>query len=343
MSLKVEESEEYKAIEARIQLLQLLKQYYASGGNLFNFDSGDIPIRKLIAFMNEEGYPRRVPEAEHVIRKIDDEILELEAQKKKMRLQEIESRHLNTLLIIPSWTKLIGTQNKGVYLGKPVLDLKRDTIIMLTDQTQTFREITDERLAVIFGPGIFYSEFSVEPGMYIEDYFEINGVCLPLDILGKIYTAEKIYHSDKIEATVTELSTILPFHIIEQSRTVQAYVRGIISRNVFHPNKNAIEKFNTHISDPRSYPVSEKFKIVSAHPLWFNKLLISSEVVPKSGSGKKLFSTAGIGSITPLVHKILPLLFASPQDEHRQLERIREIAKQYREMGMKLLKSWIPS
>ncbi|MHA1686952.1 MAG: hypothetical protein ACTSYD_11210 [Candidatus Heimdallarchaeaceae archaeon] len=343
MSLKVEDSKEYKAIEERIQLLQLLKQYYGTGGNLFNFDSGDIPIRKLIAFMNEEGYPRRVPETEHVIRKIDEEILELEEKKKRMRLQEIESRHLNTLLIIPSWTKLIGTQNKGIYLEKPVLDLKKDTIIMLTDQTQTFREITDERLAVIFGPGIYFAEFSVEPGMYIEDYFEINGICLPLDILGKIYTAERIYHSDKIDATITEISTILPFHIIEQSRTVQAYVRGIISRNVFHPNKNALEKFNSHISDPRSYPISERFKILSAHPLWFNKLLVSSEIIPRSGSGKKMFSTAGIGSISPLVHKLLPMIFSSPQDEIKQLERIREIAKQYREMGIKLLKSWIPS
>ena len=343
MSLKVEDSEEYKKIEERIALLQLLKQYYGSGGNLFNFDTGDIPLRKLIAFMNDEGYPRRVPETEQIIRKIDKELLELEEQKKKMRLDEIESRHLKSLLIIPSWTKLIGTQNKGMYLGKPVIELKRDTIVMLTDETYTFKEITEERMAVIFGPGIYYSEFSVERGIYLEDYMEINGICLPLELLGKIYTAEKIYISEKIEATITEVSTILPFHIIEQPITVQAYVKGILSRNVFYPNKNAIEKFNEHITNPRSYDPSEKFKILSAHPLWYNKLLVTKNYIPRSGSGKELYSTAGVGSIVPLVHKVLPLVFPTPQEEVQELERIRDIAKQYREMGLPLLKKWLPA
>ena len=198
-------------------------------------------------------------------------------------------------------------------------------------------------MAVIFGPGIYYSEFAVEKGIYIEDYMEINGICLPLELLGKIYTADKIYISEKIEATITEVSTILPFHIIEQPLTVQAYIKGILSRNVFHPNKNAIEKFNEHIQNPKSYDPNEKFKILSAHPLWYNKLLVTKDYLPKSGSGRILHSTAGIGSIIPLVHKILPLIFESPQDERQELERIREIAKQYKEMGFSLLKKWLPT
>ncbi|MHA2358576.1 MAG: hypothetical protein ACXABK_07410 [Candidatus Heimdallarchaeaceae archaeon] len=248
MSLKIKDSKEYKDIERRIQLLELLKQYYGTGGNLYDFDTGDLPVRELIAFMSDEGYPRRLDDAEHVLQRIDTQILDFENKKKDMRLQEIESRHLNSLLIITSWTKLINTPMKGVYLGKPVLDLRRDTIVMLTDETQTFKEITDERIAVIFGPGIYYSEFAVDRGNYLEDYLEINGICLPLDLLGKIYSAEKIYQSDKIDATITEVSTILPFHILEQSETVQTYVKGIISRNVFHPNKTAIDKFKNSMN-----------------------------------------------------------------------------------------------
>ncbi|MHA1398466.1 MAG: hypothetical protein ACTSSF_12305 [Candidatus Heimdallarchaeaceae archaeon] len=343
MSLKVEDSEEYKKLTHRINLLELLKQYYGSGANFFDFDTGGIPLRELISFMNDEGFPRRLPEEEHVLKRIDEEIIALENKKKQMRLQEIESRNLNSLLIITSWTKLIGTQIKGVYLDKPVIDLRRDTIVMLTDETQTFKEITDERIAVIFGPGIYYSEFSVEPGNYLEDFFEINGICLPLELLGKIYTAEKIYQSDKIDATITEVSTILPFHIIEQSESVQTYVKGIISRNVFHPNKSAIDKFNQHISKPDSYNIEEGFKIMSAHPLWFNKLLVESDVVYRTGSGKKAYSTAGIGSLSSMVHKLKPLIFESPQKEKEQLNRIREIVKQYKEMGIELLKAWIPS
>ncbi|MBY9000288.1 MAG: hypothetical protein KGD64_05195 [Candidatus Heimdallarchaeota archaeon] len=343
MTLEIEDSDSYKKITHKIALLELLKQYYGSGGNLYDFDSGDIPVRQLIAFMSDEGYPRRLVDAEHVLKRVDTEIIELESKKKNMRLQEMEDRHLNSLLIITSWTKLINTPTMGVYLNRPVVDLRRDTIIMLTDETQTFKEITDERISVIFGPGIYYTEFAVDKGNYLEDYFEINGVCLPLDILGKIYTAEKIYRSDKIDATITEVSTILPFHIIEQAETVQTYVRGIISRNVFHPNKNAIDKFNQHISDPSSYQAESGFKIMSAHPLWYNKLLVESDAVYRTGSGKRAFSTAGIGSLSSMVHKLKPILFSAPNKEKDQLERITEIVKQYREMGMNLLQKWIPS
>jgi len=343
MSLKVEDSKEYKEIHKRVELLQLLKQYYGSGANFYDFDTGDLPLRELIAFMSDEGYPRRLPETEHVLKRVDEEIITLENKKKQMRLQEMESRNLNSLLIITSWTKLIGTQNKGVFLSKPVLDLRRDTIVMLTDETQTFKELTDERIAVIFGPGIYYSEFSVDSGNYLEDSFEINGICLPLNLLGKIYTADKIYHSDKIDATITEVSTILPFHIMEQEETVQTYVKGIISRNVFLPNKVALEKFNHHILEGGSYPVAEGFKIMSAHPLWYNKLLVEPDYELRTGSGKKAYSTAGIGSLSGMVHKLKPIIFSSPSKEREQLERIEEIVKQYRELGFQLLKSWIPS
>ena len=221
MSLNVEDSKEYKEIHKRVELMQLLKLYYGSGANFYDFDTGDIPLRDLIAFMSDEGYPRSLPETEHVLKRIYEEIISLENKKKEMRLQDLESRNLNSLLIITSWTKLLGTPNKGVFLDKPVMDLRRDTIVMLTDETQTFKELTDERLAVIFGPGIYHAEFAVDKGNYLEDSLEINGVCLPLELLGKIYTADKIYQSDKIDATITEVSTILPFHIIEQEETVQ--------------------------------------------------------------------------------------------------------------------------
>ena len=343
MSLDIEDSDVYRKINKRIALLELLKQYYGTGGNLYDFDTGDIPVRQLIAFMTDEGYPRRLLEAEHVLKKIDTEIIELQSKKKGMRLQEMEDRNLNSLLIITSWTKLINTPTKGVYLKRPVVDLRRDTIIMLTDETQTFKEITDERISVIFGPGIYFTEFAVDKGNYLEDYFEINGVCLPLDLLGKIYTAEKIYHSDKIDATITEVSTILPFHILEQAESVQTYVRGIISRNVFHPNKKALEKFNQHINDPTSYLPEDGFKIMSAHPLWYNKLLVESDQVYRTGSGKRAYSTAGIGSLSSMVHKLKPILFSTPNKEKEQLERISEIVKQYKEMGMKLLQAWIPT
>ncbi|MHA1592906.1 MAG: hypothetical protein ACTSUP_10625, partial [Candidatus Heimdallarchaeaceae archaeon] len=93
MSLEVEDSDAYKKIEKRIALLELLKQYYGSGGNLYDFDSGDVPVRQLIAFMSDEGYPRRLVEAEHVLKRVDTEIIELESKKKNMRLQEMEDRH----------------------------------------------------------------------------------------------------------------------------------------------------------------------------------------------------------------------------------------------------------
>jgi hypothetical protein len=82
---------------------------------------------------------------------------------------------------------------------------------------------------------------------------------------------------------------------------------------------------------------------MSAHPLWYNKLLVESDQVYRTGSGKRAYSTAGIGSLSSMVHKLKPIMFSTPNKEKDQLERITEIVKQYKEMGSKLLKAWIPS
>lgn len=340
--LSIKESKEYKRIDKKVKLLHLLKEFYGSG-DMYSFDTGDIPMRELIAFMVEEGYPRRVPEKEQIFRKIDKEILELEETKKKMRLSEIKSRKLNSLLIIPSWTKLVGTPMKGFYLGKPVKELRRDTVVMLVDETHTFKEITQERISVIFGPGIFYSEFAIDRDNYLDSFFEINGLCLSLDLLGKIYTSEKIYSSDTINATITDVSTIIPFHVIEQPRTIQAYVKGILSRNVFHPNKVALELFNSHIQKKNSYNLSTGLKLLSAHPLWFNKFLVESENIPLTGSGKQSFTAAGVSSVLPEAGKLVPMLFSNSEEKNNELSRIKEIKKQYIEMGLGLLRNWIQS
>jgi hypothetical protein len=71
--------------------------------------------------------------------------------------------------------------------------------------------------------------------------------------------------------------------------------------------------------------------------------LVESDHFFETGSGKIAHSTAGIGSLSSMVHKLKPLIFPTPQKETQQLERITEIVKQYREMGKQLLKNWIPS
>ena len=81
---------------------------------------------------------------------------------------------------------------------------------------------------ILAGPGIFYTEFSLDSGSNITNFREINMILLPLTMLEGLLNAPQIFES-KIDATINELISIVPFSLIEES----TYCTKLYSEELF--------------------------------------------------------------------------------------------------------------
>lgn len=342
--LDIEETKEYQEAQVTKKHLEILKNYYLSDKNFDELELLDVPLRDLFRFMSDHGFPKKGfvsdEDRKSFIKSIGEQMIGIDTSLKELRIQEIQERELNSLLLLPSWSNIIGYKTKGFYLNRPVLELKKDTIVMLSYDILTVEDKYGTELALLAGPGIFFTEFSVPPGSFVTNYREINLVLLPMLELRKILSASPIFESD-IEATVNELISILPFNLIEEAYTKQALLRGVISRNIFHPNKAAFDTFMDHMAKPESVDPNEGFKILSAHPEYFNRLLLTQKPEKAKGDASINLTSAGIASILTNGQEILDELIPDKKVQNDLLLSFREIKNQFNDLGRSLIKDWI--
>ncbi len=342
--LDVEDSEEYKKIQQEIKILRQLKAYYEGGGTFYDLELKDgVKLRDLMSRISDLGFPRsnKIPNKQEVIERLNEMIADYEKQLKEMRTKEIKERHLDSLLIIPSWNRVLKRRFNGFYLNRPVLDLRRDTIVMLTAGTAEVVDFYGDPLSIIAGPGIFYTEFSIEPGKYLTNIREINMILMPQEHFERLINAPPIVNA-KIDATVNELMCMMPFHIIEAPYSVQALTRGIVSRNVFHPNKPALEHLWRTCKDKHSFDPRNGFSILSAHPHFYNRLLLTKRNNQKGLEDRSYhLASAGIAAILDNAEKILNEIMP-PEHQKELLEKFVKIKEEYAKIGHELLTNWAP-
>lgn len=344
--LDIEKSDSYKDALRTKKLLQTLRYYYQITEKFDEMDLGNFSIRDLLLFMSDFGFPKRqfATNVEEIIKSIDEEIERIDKELKLARLREIESKNLNSLLIIPSWSSILERKTLGFYLNRPVIEIRKDTIIMLNNEIEIVQDKLGVQLAMISGPGILFTEFSLDKGKFITNVREINMLLLPMDHFEKLMSAPPIFEGDIHGSTINELITMIPFSIIEEAYSIQAMLRGVISRNIFLPNKAAIDAFNAVIKDPDSFKPQHGFSILSAHPDYYNRLMLTGEENPNAiarGDTSYSLSSAGIASIVngrTLLKEIIP----EKAKQEQLLIKIRDVKFQYIQTGEKLIYDWIP-
>ncbi len=342
--LDVESSDDYKKISREILLLNHVKQYYLNNQDLYSLELNGVGLRDVIRYMSDNGYPKQKQaplEVRELVNKIDQEIERLKQEQSNMRHNEIKERDLDTLLIIYSWNKILKRKFNGFYLNKPVIDLRKDTVVMVTAQTFESVDYYGDPLALITGPGVFYTEFATDPGRYVSNVREINMLMLPEPHMNKLMNAPSSIHSHSFKGIINDYLALIPFHIIESAYSIQALTRGIVRRSVFHPNKPALDAFLKQVQDTDSYRKIDGFKILSAHPHYYNRLLLTKPA--KSGGADSFYnlSSAGIAAILDngqrLIDEIIP-----PMKQLELLEKIQKVKGQYVELGHKILTDWMP-
>lgn len=341
--LDVENSETYLEGENTIRYLKVLKGYYLSEANFDQLELGDFKLREIFRFMSEHGFAKKgfvsEEDRQQYILNIDEEIDSITKELKQARLSELKSKELNSLIIIPSWSKVLEYQTKGFYLNRPVLELTKDTIVMLSYDILEKKDKFGEDIFLLTGPAVFYTEFSLDKGTYTTDFREINMIALPMEILQRVMDAPKIFDSD-IDATFNELISIIPFTLIEESDTIQALLKGVISRNVFAPNKNAIDTFMREINSPKSYHPNDGIKMLSAHKEYLNRLLLSKPPPEARGDASINITSAGIASI--LVDTSLEDEFFDEKEKNRLLLLFKDLKYEFNNTGKRLIEDFMP-
>ncbi|MHA1978412.1 MAG: hypothetical protein ACW98I_16030 [Candidatus Hodarchaeales archaeon] len=299
-----------------------------------------ISIREFKRFQSDNEFPYRVGSynRQAIYDKIQNRTKEIEKEIGKLRGSVFGA--LDQLLFIPSWQAMIDSSFNGFYLNQPVQKIFQDTIILLPELAMTgLEETTGEAFVVIIGLGMYWVKFELGAGSIVTDYREITGIVLPFDFYHRAQDeAEQTLKSEKMR--MTEYMTSIPFSLILEKSTTQMYLRGIISRNIFHPYKESFDQFLRLCKDPNSFNYKEGHKILSGG-LTANKSLYGNELLTEKPLGEYSRLIAGIKNTQPKLNKILENLQLESMSE-AFFEKLKIMKTEFSEIGRKYLIDWMP-
>ncbi|MHA2389542.1 MAG: hypothetical protein ACXACW_12555 [Candidatus Hodarchaeales archaeon] len=200
-------------------------------------------------------------------------------------------------------------------------------------------ETTGEAFMVITGLGMYWVKFELGAGSIVTDYRELTGIVLPFDFYHRAQDeTEQVLKSEKMR--MTEYMTSIPFSLILEKSTTQMYLRGVISRNIFHPYKESFDQFLGLCKDPNSFNPEEGHKILSGG-LTANKSLYGNELLTEKPLGEYSRLIAGIKNTQPKLNKILENLQLETMSE-AFFEKLDKMKNEFSEIGRKYLVDWMP-
>jgi hypothetical protein len=345
-------SERQKEIEAKIvahekekKILDGVRAYYGKKNLSFSEieEISGITIQNFKRYQQEHDYPYRASltqlKTKKLFEKIDQRIAEIDKSITNLRGSVFGT--LNQLIFIPSWQRLIGTAFTGFYRNQPVQKLFQASVAFLPDVALTgFEETMGEPFFLLTGLGIYYVRFQMGAGSIVTDYREITGIVLPLDI----YERAQDESGSLLESTVlrmTDYITAIPFSLIMAKRTTQMYLRGVLSRNVFMPNKECFDQLMTSCQDPNSFHPKEGFKILSGG-LSTQRQLYTNELLTERTLGDYSSLVAGIKNTQPKLGKIIADLQLNATRDAFFI-KLEQIKSEFYEIGRKFLFDWEPS
>lgn len=223
------------------------------------------------------------------------------------------------LFVIPSWGDLVGYPTLGKYVNHYVSKIQSDLVIFLTGLESTISiekptEIGSESRALhyLFGLGYYYSKFELQSGRYITDNRELTGLILADFVYDHLATSKNITLEDDHDVIIADKLFKLPIDLSNKSNTQKTFIKGALMRNFFIPYKDIFLEFMENIQKPSSYQLGHGQILLSTHWDYFNKILISTEMM-KNKRRKFMSPTAGINEIILGADRHLKTIFSSSE------------------------------
>lgn len=203
----------------------------------------------------------------------------------------------NALIMIPSWSYLLGYPTFGTYANHPVLNIETDRVIFFSGYDYSI-ETKKGTLHYLFGLGCYFLKFELESGKYITDKRILTGLVLPDFVYDLMATSSNITLEEDPDVIIAEKVIKVPIDLSYKSEDHLTFIKGALMRNVFIPNKDIFLEMMEIIRNDDSYQISnEGHKILSAHWDFFNEILVSDKLRANADSSY-LNPTAGLDGIT---------------------------------------------
>ena len=140
---------------------------------------------------------------------------------------------------------------------------------------------------------------------------------------------------------MTEVMITIPFTIFDLEQTKQMYLRGVLSRNVYHPYKECFTKMYEICERKDSFPIEEGLKVLCGGlneelRLYTNEILTEEKLGPDYSR-----LTAGLKNIQPKLDKIITDLQIKGLKDPI-FENIEKIKKDFSEIGWPKFIDWMP-
>jgi hypothetical protein len=261
----------------------------------------------------EDPWVREVSEEEKLEKeKLEKERLEQERlererlEKERLEQLKMESKLYpnNSLFIIPSWSNLLGYPTLGTYVNHPVSKIETDIVIFFSSYDYSI-ETQKGTLHYLFGLGYHFLKFELESGKYITDNRLLTGLALSDFAYDHMATSANITLEEDRNVIIAENVIKVPIDLSNKSEERLTFIKGVLMRNVFIPNKDIFLDMIEQIRKEDSYQISkEGHKILSAHWDLYNQILVSDKMRANPDTSY-LNPTAGLDGITFAVDILL--------------------------------------
>ncbi|MFX0065012.1 MAG: hypothetical protein ACFFC7_22785 [Candidatus Hermodarchaeota archaeon] len=324
-------------LEEEYKLLEILQYYYKENKSFVEIERQfKIKIRTLRQYMSENDFPTKAYMDGSTLNKVQERIERITGEEIPSLKEELTGS-LKSITFFNDWMDFIEAQSLGYYANQPVTEIYESKIVILADLVYPCTEqLTGDALIVMAGPGIYYTKFAIGKGTIVVDHKELNGIVLPMHLYEKAMNADSVFDSDISDIQMTKWYTNIPFSLILSPDSVKVYLRGIISRNLLHPNREIFDLFYQTCSDSESFKEEEGLKILSAGfgGIYYNTILTEKENLPNYN---KLIP--GIRIIQAHLPRVLEDLQINIYREEI-FQTTQTLKKEFAETGYKLLKKW---
>ncbi|MHA1291995.1 MAG: hypothetical protein ACTSQJ_04935 [Promethearchaeota archaeon] len=229
----------------------------------------------------------------------------------KKQLEKEQQKKVNkvipnySLFVIPSWGELLGYPTLGVYVNQKVSKIISDVVIFLSGAEYSF---TSEKgtCYYLFGLGYYFLKFELESGKkhlqrdkYIIDNRPLTGLIISDFVYDYMATSRNITLEDDRDVIITEKVIKVPINLSHKTENQITFIKGVLMRNLFIPNKDIILEMLDKIRSPDTFQIkSSGHFLLSTHWDSYNKILISDKMRGSLGSSNYLNPTAGLNEIT---------------------------------------------
>jgi hypothetical protein len=231
---------------------------------------------------------------------LEKERLEKERlEKERIEEQKRENKLFpnNSLIMIPSWSALLGYPTLGKYAHHQVSRIISDTVIFFAGYDYSI-EIERGTLHHLFGLGYYFLKFEIESGKYITDNRILTGIILSDFAYDHMATSTNVTLEDDHDVIIAEKVIKVPIDLSYESESHKTFIKGVLMKNIFMPNKDIFLEMMKKIRNSDSYQITKDgHMLLSTHWDFYNQILVSDKIKEKSDLSY-MNSVAGLNGIT---------------------------------------------